>query len=68
MYMFKKWGRRDLNPQPLDLESNALPLELRPLAVTSFFQTTQMSFHFQLEILIDNFSKPLYWIEIPPFY
>ena len=27
----KKWGRRDLNPQPLDLESNALPLELRPL-------------------------------------
>jgi hypothetical protein len=23
-------GREDLNPQPFDLESNALPIELRP--------------------------------------
>ena len=34
-FKIKKWGRRDLNPQPLDLESNALPLELRPLEVTA---------------------------------
>lgn len=30
LHRIKKWGRWDLNPQPSDLESGALPLELRP--------------------------------------
>ena len=39
----KKWGRWDLNPQPLDLESNALPLELRPLSYLPFTSHAEVS-------------------------
>ncbi len=48
----KKWGRRDLNPQPLDLESNALPLELRPLGLNNLFTRDWVHLDFWLFLFI----------------
>lgn len=42
----KKWDRWDSNPQPLDLETSALPLELQSLIYLPLFQFHCLPFAF----------------------